>query len=224
MDKLELTPIGVIHSLHHDAGLTPIQPVCAAGSRGTVEIFDEYCEGLTDIEGYSHIHLVYWFHRAEEIWRRRLEGRAATDASRSDEAFRPPLMVVPYLDDVPRGIFATRFNVRPNPIGLSTVRLVERRGGELVVEDLDVLDGTPLLDLKPYVERFDLRLDTRGGWLQQVSSETFRQRGSCPEHGWSTEWGTPPTTVGAAPGSGKDTRSEQQSPVLRSGSRHSEGM
>ena len=88
-----------------------------------------------------------------------------------------PLKVVPYLDDVPRGVFATRSPVRPNPLGLSLVRLIERRGNVLVVEDLDVLDGTPLLDIKPYVEKFDLRVDTRGGWTDRVSDTTFRQRG-----------------------------------------------
>ncbi len=85
---------------------------------------------------------------------------------------------MPFLDDVPRGVFATRTPVRPNPLGLSIVRLVERRGAELLVEDLDVLDGTPLLDIKPYVEGFDLRLGTRGGWTERVSSETFLRRGT----------------------------------------------
>ncbi len=84
---------------------------------------------------------------------------------------------MPFLDDVPRGIFAVRSPIRPNPLGLSVVRLVERRGRELLVEDLDVLDGTPLLDIKPYIEGFDLRVGTRGGWTEQVSTETFVQRG-----------------------------------------------
>jgi len=88
-----------------------------------------------------------------------------------------PLKVVPFLDDVPRGVFATRTPVRPNPLGLSIVRLVERRGCDLVVEELDVLDGTPLLDIKPYVEGFDLRVGTRGGWTEHVSSEKFLRRG-----------------------------------------------
>ena len=95
----------------------------------------------------------------------------------SSVAAPSPLKVVPYLDDVPRGAFATRTPVRPNPLGLSLVRLVERRGNVLEVEDLDVLDGTPLLDIKPYVEKFDLRVDTRGGWTDHVSEWTFRRRG-----------------------------------------------
>ena len=88
-----------------------------------------------------------------------------------------PLRVVPFLDDLPHGIFATRSPIRPNPIGLSIVRLVERRGRELLVEDVDVLDGTPLLDIKPYVEGFDLRVGTRGGWTERVSGDEFVQRG-----------------------------------------------
>jgi len=163
MDKLVLEPIGTIHSPHTEESATPIQPVCAEGTRGRVEVFPQYNEGLDGVEGFSHLHLIYWFHRAERL-RPFPEGQA--------------LKVVPYLDDVPRGVFATRSPRRPNPLGLSLVRLVERRGAELIVEDLDVLDGTPLLDIKPYVEGFDLRLGTRGGWTENVSEETFRRRGT----------------------------------------------
>ncbi len=163
MDTLTLTPVGVIHSEHADPRRTPIQPVCSLGSGGVVEVFPDYAEALDDIEGFSHLHLIYWLHRAGEATN-------AVSGARS-------LKVVPFLDDVPRGIFATRSPIRPNPIGLSVVRLVERRGRELVVEDLDVLDGTPLLDIKPYVEGFDLRVGTRGGWTEQVSQDDFLRRG-----------------------------------------------
>jgi tRNA-Thr(GGU) m(6)t(6)A37 methyltransferase TsaA len=163
MDTLTLTPVGVIHSEHADPRRTPIQPVCSLGSGGVVDVFPDYAEALDDIEGFSHLHLIYWLHRAGEATN-------AVSGARS-------LKVVPFLDDVPRGIFATRSPIRPNPIGLSVVRLVERRGRELVVEDLDVLDGTPLLDIKPYVEGFDLRLGTRGGWTEQVSQDEFLRRG-----------------------------------------------
>jgi tRNA (adenine37-N6)-methyltransferase len=163
MDTLTLTPVGVIHSDHIEPRRTPIQPVCSQGSAGVIEIFPEYEEALDDIEGFSHLHLIYWLHRAGEATN-------AVSGARS-------LKVVPFLDDVPRGIFATRSPIRPNPIGLSVVRLVERRGRELVVEDLDVLDGTPLLDIKPYVEGFDLRVGTRGGWTEQVSGQEFVRRG-----------------------------------------------
>ena len=163
MDRLTLEPVGIIFSEHRDPARAPIQPVCAQGSGGRVEVFPQFAQALDDIEGFSHLHLIYWLHRAGEI--------VSSIASPS------PLKVVPYLDDVPRGVFATRSPVRPNPLGLSLVRLIERRGNVLVVEDLDVLDGTPLLDIKPYVEKFDLRVDTRGGWTDRVSDTTFRQRG-----------------------------------------------
>jgi tRNA (adenine37-N6)-methyltransferase len=163
MRTMTLTPVGVIHSEHVVPEHTPIQPVCSRASSGVVEIFPEFAEALDDIEGFSHLHLIYWLHRADEA-------PNSVSGERS-------LKVVPFLDDVPHGIFATRSPVRPNPIGLSVVRLVERRARELLVEDLDVLDGTPLLDIKPYVERFDLRVGTRGGWTEQVSQEEFVRRG-----------------------------------------------
>ena len=155
MEAVVFRPIGVIHSEHRQAERTPIQPVCAPGSAGTVEVFEEYVAGLDDIEGFSHIYLLYAFHRASGA----------------------PLKVVPYLSDEPRGVFATRSPERPNHLGLSLVRLVERRGAALLVEDLDVLDGTPLLDIKPYVARFDAREHTRGGWTDAVDEETLRRRG-----------------------------------------------
>ncbi len=163
METLTLDPVGIIHSEHCEHAQTPIQPICAEGSPGRVEVFPQFAEALDDVEGFSHLHLIYWLHRAGEI-----VGSVAGPS---------PLKVIPYLDDVPRGVFATRAPVRPNPIGLSLVRLVERRGNVLLVEDLDVLDGTPLLDIKPYVEKFDLRVDTCGGWTDRVSGTTFRQRG-----------------------------------------------
>jgi tRNA-Thr(GGU) m(6)t(6)A37 methyltransferase TsaA len=158
MDRqtLALKPIGVIQSEHEDPASTPIQPVCAEGCCGRVEVFEAYSEGLADIEGFSHLHLIYWLHRAAP----------------------GTLTVTPFLEDVEHGIFATRTPTRPNPLGLSVVRLVERRGRILFVEGLDVLDGTPLLDIKPYVERFDVRLGTRGGWTDGVDAETFRRRGT----------------------------------------------
>jgi tRNA (adenine37-N6)-methyltransferase len=163
LETLTLTPVGIIHTDHTEPEHTPIQPVCSRGSTGVVEILPEYEEGLDDIDGFSHLHLIYWLHRAGE----------ATNAVSGAHSLR----IVPFLDDEPHGIFATRSPIRPNPLGLSVVRLVERRGRELVVGDLDVLDGTPLLDIKPYVEGFDLRLGTRGGWTEQVSQEEFVRRG-----------------------------------------------
>jgi tRNA-Thr(GGU) m(6)t(6)A37 methyltransferase TsaA len=148
-------PIGVIRSEHRDEDATPIQPPCARGCPGRVDVLDEYTEGLQDIEGFSHVHLLYHLHRA---------GPAR-------------LSVVPFLDDVPHGVFATRSPWRPNPLGMSLARLIRREGSTLFIEDVDVLDGTPLLDIKPYVARFDAREGARCGWTDDVGAALFAARG-----------------------------------------------
>jgi tRNA-Thr(GGU) m(6)t(6)A37 methyltransferase TsaA len=143
-DPLSFIPIGIIHSPFTDIMGMPIQPNGARGIRGTVEISGAYAEGLRDIEGFSHLFLIYAFHRC------------------------PPcqLTVTPFLDTTLRGVFATRAPLRPNAIGLSIVRLIEVKGTTLVVEDVDILEGTPLLDLKPYVPAFDSYPDASSGWLE----------------------------------------------------------
>jgi len=148
------TPIGIIHSPFKDPVGMPIQPSGARGIRGTVEIFPPYREGLRDLEGFSHVILLYHFHRS------------------------PPgrLIVRPYLDIVDRGVFATRAPARPNPIGISTVRLLGIREGILTVEDVDILDGTPLLDVKPYVPAFDAYCDATAGWLGGTEESVRRAR------------------------------------------------
>jgi len=148
-------PIGVIRSPHTRADRTPIQPVYAAGAVGRVELVPEYADGLQDLDGFSHIHLLYVF----------------------DRAGPPQLLVRPFLDDQPRGVFATRAPCRPNAIGISLVRLVRRHGPVLDIEDVDVLDGTPLLDIKPYVTRFDVRADARCGWQDAVDPKTAAEQG-----------------------------------------------
>ena len=160
LETVTFKPIGVIRSDHRDEHATPIQPSCAQGCQGRVEVFDDYAEGLQDIEGFSHVHLLYHLHRA---------GPAG-------------LTVVPFLDDVPHGVFATRSPWRPNAIGMSLVRLVSREDAVLLIEDVDVLDGTPLLDIKPYVARFDAREEVRCGWTEGVSAQQFAERG---RRGWT---------------------------------------
>jgi tRNA-Thr(GGU) m(6)t(6)A37 methyltransferase TsaA len=147
-------PIGVVCSPWTEARGTPVQPTFAEGARGQVVIDAEYAEALTDIEGFDRLWLVYWLDRAAP--------------------FRP--LVTPYLDDRPHGVLATRSPTRPNPIGLSVVRLVERHGCTLEVSDLDVLDQTPLLDVKPYVPRFDA-WPGRAGWLDDAPCEHTRDDG-----------------------------------------------
>jgi tRNA-Thr(GGU) m(6)t(6)A37 methyltransferase TsaA len=149
-------PIGVIRTGHTKPEETPIQPVYSEGHAGTAEVFPEFAAGLSDLEGFSHIYLVYHLHKADP----------------------PRLRVKPFLQDVERGIFATRSPCRPNPIGLSVVRLVRREGNLLYLDSVDVLDGTPLLDIKPYTAKFDNIQTARNGWQDEVDEKTARQRGS----------------------------------------------
>ncbi len=137
----QLRPIGIIHSSFIDKSETPIQ-ASRSQAKGVVEVYPEYAEGLQDLEGFSHIILLYFFHE--------LSGFS--------------LLVKPFLDDQLRGVFATRYPARPNPIGLSVVTLISRNDNILQVEGLDILDGTPLLDIKPYVSDFDVHTGTRSGW------------------------------------------------------------
>ncbi len=147
--KIEYQAIGVIHSPFKDVEGMPIQPAGANGVRGRVEVSSDYAEGLKDLEGFSHIILVYHFHRVTGV----------------------ELRVMPFLDSEPRGIFATRAPKRPNPIGLSVVKLVGIEGHEIHIENVDILDGTPLLDIKPYVPEFDEYPADRIGWLEKASGK-----------------------------------------------------
>jgi tRNA-Thr(GGU) m(6)t(6)A37 methyltransferase TsaA len=142
--------IGVIRSGHTVQDKTPIQPIFAEGCEGHAEIFPEFAEGLDDVDGFSHIYLVYVLDRA---------GTAR-------------LKVKPFLQDIERGIFATRAPCRPNPIGLSIVRLIHREGNILVFDGADILDGTPLLDIKPYTRKFDFVETTKNGWQDEVDDKT----------------------------------------------------
>ena len=152
--KIEFTAIGVIHSPFTDPRGMPIQPAGAAGVQGTVEVFEAYRAGLRDLDGFSHLILLYWLHR-----------------SRGYE-----LQVVPFLDAHPRGVFATRAPKRPNPIGLSVVRLTGVADGVLHIENVDILDGTPLLDIKPYVPEFDAQIGVRTGWLEEARQNVSVQK------------------------------------------------
>jgi tRNA-Thr(GGU) m(6)t(6)A37 methyltransferase TsaA len=141
-----LKPIGVIRTPFRKPKGTPIQPSVAGGARGTVEVFDPYREGLKDLEGFDRIWLIYWFHRAP--------------GSR--------LLVTPFLDSERRGVFATRAPARPNPIGISPVRLLRVDGNILTVAGVDIIDATPLLDIKPYAPAFDCYQVKRCGWMDKA--------------------------------------------------------
>ena len=142
-------PIGVIHSPHKDLSQTPIQPIFSKGIQGLVEIIPDYVDGLHDLDGFSHIYLFYYFDRSTQV----------------------KMKVKPYLDSDVRGIFATRAPHRINKIGMSLVRLLEIRGNVLEIEDIDILDGTPLLDIKPYIKRYDSREHVRSGWQDNVPDD-----------------------------------------------------
>ncbi len=146
---ITLTPIGVIRSPHQTAAGTPIQPTYAGQFEGQVVVNEKYESALDDIEGFERIWLIYLLDRAG--------------------AFKPK--IVPYRDVIEHGLFATRSPCRPNPIGLSVVDLVAREGNILRIKGIDVLDGTPLLDIKPYVPEFDAHPVSRAGWLDERRSE-----------------------------------------------------
>jgi len=154
-DAITYRPIGVIRSERLVPEETPIQPVYAKGCTGRAEILPEFADGLRDLDGFSHIYLIYHLDRA---------GLAR-------------LVVKPFLQDIERGVFATRSPSRPNAIGLSIVELVRREGNVLHLDSVDILDGTPLLDIKPYTARFDTFETTRNGWQDEVDEETAQRRG-----------------------------------------------
>ena len=149
------SPIGVIHSEHTTARETPIQPAYAKGCKGRAEIFPEFVSGLQDLDGFSHIYLIYHLDRAGSL----------------------KLTVKPFMEDIERGVFATRAPCRPNSIGLSVVELVRLEGNVLHLDGMDILDGTPLLDIKPYTAKFDHIKTMRNGWQDGVDEETARRRG-----------------------------------------------
>ena len=151
---LEYTPIGIARTPFGSVEEMPIQPAGAQGVVGTIELRPEFTPALQDLAGFSHLWLIYHFHRSGPT----------------------RLVVTPFLDSRPHGVFATRAPVRPNPIGLSLVELLEIDGSRLRVAGIDLLDGTPLLDIKPYVPVFDQAPEARCGWLEQSGSLAERVR------------------------------------------------
>jgi tRNA (adenine37-N6)-methyltransferase len=145
MKDVVYSPIGVIHSPFKAPQDVPIQSAAAKGVVGYVKVFPEYVEGLKDVEGFSHLILVYHFHLAQKY----------------------SLLVKPFMDDELHGVFSTRAPSRPNPIGLSIVRLTKIEKNVLTIQDVDIIDGTPLLDIKPFVPAFDQRKAEKIGWLEK---------------------------------------------------------
>ncbi len=145
MKEIIIKPIGIIRTPHTDIKNMPIQPIAAEGIKGYIELLPEYVEGLSDLEGFSHITLLYHFHKIKGY----------------------KLKVVPFLDKQERGIFSCKAPKRPNPIGTSTVKLLSIEGNKIYIEQVDMLDGTPLIDIKPFYPRYDNRENVSIGWLEQ---------------------------------------------------------
>lgn len=144
VDEIKYQPIGIIHTPYKEPKGTPIQPLAGEGTTGTIEIYQDYIEGLQDLEGFSHILLIFHFHLSKKY----------------------SLKVKPFLDKKERGVFATRSPSRPNPIGLSIVRLLRIQENTIFIQDMDIIDGTPLLDIKPHVPELDVRERVKKGWLE----------------------------------------------------------
>ena len=180
MEPVTIRPIGVIHTAFEHVEGMPIQAAAAAGAAGWIDIEPEFAEGLRDLDGFSHLIVLSWCHLAGPM----------------------KLSVIPFLDDQTHGIFATRSPARPNPIALSTVQLVGVTGTRLDIRDVDMLDGTPCLDIKPYVPALDDRAGARIGWYTDrlgrlpsaKADDRFGQAGRDAERGDAERGGTEPTT------------------------------
>ena len=154
MSEFSMQSIGEIRTPFKERAGMPIQPAGANGCAGRVEILPEFREGLDDLDGFSHAILLYVFHRSTGY----------------------KMKVKPFLDDCERGLFATRAPRRPNPIGMSVVRIERIENGILHVQNVDMLDHTPLLDIKPYVPDFDAGEQIRLGWLQEARKRVVSHR------------------------------------------------
>lgn len=146
---MTIEPIGTIHTPYSKLEEMPIQPKGAAGTIGTLLLDKAYAQGLADLDGFSHIYMLYHFHKAS----------------------RTELTVTPFMDTVTRGVFATRSPLRPSHIGMSVTEIISVEGNVVTVKGIDILDGTPLLDIKPYIPQFDSVSDVRTGWMDRSDEE-----------------------------------------------------
>ncbi len=152
-----LKQIATIYSPFCDLVNMPVQPKGAKDIYATLEFKEEYVEGLKDLDGFSHVYLIYYFHKIKE----------------------PKLSVIPFNDKThtPRGVFSTRTPMHPNSMGLSVVELVKVEGNIVTIKGVDILDGTPLLDIKPYIENFDkVEGEVRSGWMKANADEVSRKK------------------------------------------------
>jgi tRNA (adenine37-N6)-methyltransferase len=142
-NNIVIKPIGVINTPYTEPKGIPIQGTFEKGITGTVNVFQEYQQGLKDLDGFSHAILLYYFNKSKE----------------------ETLMSKPFLEDVEHGIFSIRSPHRPNHIGISVVKIEKVKDGIITFSEVDILDGTPLLDIKPYVSHFDHRSNVKNGWI-----------------------------------------------------------
>ncbi|MEA3417575.1 MAG: tRNA (N6-threonylcarbamoyladenosine(37)-N6)-methyltransferase TrmO [Thermodesulfobacteriota bacterium] len=149
-----MKPIGIIHSPYKEIENMPIQSVGAKDVKGYIEIYADYVPGLKDLNGFSHIYVIYKFHTNKNY----------------------SLLVKPFLDNTERGLFSTRAPKRPNQIGLSIFKIESIDNEKIYVSGVDVLDQTPLLDIKPYVSKFDAINDSKNGWLENVMRKSEDQK------------------------------------------------
>ncbi len=162
--NITLSPIATIHSPFCELINMPVQPKGAKDTYATIEFKEEFIEGLKDLDGFSHVYLIYYFHQIRE----------------------PKLSVIPFNDmtHTPRGVFSTRTPMHPNSIGLSVVELIKVDGNIVTIRGVDILDGTPLLDIKPYIENFDkVEDEVRSGWMK-ASVEEVREKKSDDRFVW----------------------------------------
>lgn len=146
--------LGTIYTPFEKLEDMPIQPKGAAEVIGTIELEEQYTEGLADLHGFSHIYLLYQFHMAQ----------------------RTALTVTPFMDTTPRGVFATRSPLRPNHIGISIVKLIGVEKNIVTVQGIDILNGSPLLDIKPYIAAFDAVQQSQSGWMKGSEDEVAEKR------------------------------------------------
>lgn len=154
MTAITFQPIGIVHSPFKNPEGTPIQPIAAIDTEAIIEVFPEFSKGLTDLEGFSHIYILFHLHLAK----------------------KKELMVVPFLDNTAHGVFATRSPGRPNSIGISVVCLDKIIDNKLYVKNIDILDGSPVLDIKPYIPQFDVFNTTKNGWYDNKKTKLEEQK------------------------------------------------
>jgi len=145
MKQIKLKPIGIICTPYKDPKKAPIQGKFKKKIRGRIKLFPNYRPGLKDIEGFSHLILIYYFHKAK----------------------KEKVLAQPFLEDEIHGIFAIRSPMRPNHIGISIVKLEKVKNNTIIFSEVDMLDNTPLLDIKPYVSYYDSRKNVKNGWLDK---------------------------------------------------------